>query len=154
MMAYGAALKKAHGTAQSKLTLADDVLNRQLHYVTDGGSLLNYCDYWPQCANSSHGCTPMASTLEAAAAYHQSIGLEVGVYHVDPYWFSHLPNGGCSDGPVATNFTGSPFHFPQGIAAMGLRMMLFLQASPCANSPTLALALALTDDDMPTTSPS
>eukprot|EP01051_Picozoa_sp_SAG22_P028113 SAG22_NODE_9760_length_571_cov_0.654661_1_plen_38_part_10 len=33
-----------------------------------GGSLLNYCDYWPQCVNSSKrqfpagpvGCTPMS----------------------------------------------------------------------------------------------
>lgn len=45
-MAYGSLLRKAHGTAQTKLTLADDPLSRQLHFVNDGGSLLNYCDYW------------------------------------------------------------------------------------------------------------
>ena len=46
-MAYGASIQKAHQTAVGKLSLADDVLNRQLHYLTDAGSLLNYCDYWP-----------------------------------------------------------------------------------------------------------
>jgi len=42
MMAYGGLLRKLHGTAGSKLSLADDPLSRQLHYVSDGGSLLNY----------------------------------------------------------------------------------------------------------------
>ena len=57
----------------------------------------------------------MADTLTDVAAYHKRIGLEVGVYHVDPFWFSQFPHGGCNSGPVATNFSASPFHFPQGI---------------------------------------
>jgi hypothetical protein len=97
MMAYGAMLRKAHGTQNTKLSLADDPLSRQLHYVNDGGSLLNYCDYWPQCMNTSTkqfpdgpvGCTPMSFTLEKASAYHKSLGLNVSVYHVDPFWSSH-----------------------------------------------------------------
>ena len=79
---YGALLRKAHRTAHTKLTLADDVLSSQLHYVNDGGSLLNYCDYWPQCLKSTSrqfptgpvGCTPMAFTLQQASAYHKSLG--------------------------------------------------------------------------------
>ena len=75
MMKYGALLRTAHGTSASKLTLADDPLSRQLHYVNDGGSLLNYCDYWPQCVHSKArqfpdgptGCTPMAFTLKKAS---------------------------------------------------------------------------------------
>lgn len=49
MFEYGALLRRAFDTSGSKLPLAADVLSRQLHYVTDGGSLLNYCDYWPAC---------------------------------------------------------------------------------------------------------
>ena len=46
MMAYGATLRMAHGTRDTKLTLEDDPLSRAPHYTNDGGSLLNYCDYW------------------------------------------------------------------------------------------------------------
>ena len=92
-MAYGSLLRKAHNTAQTKLTLADDPLSRQLHYVNDGGSLLNYCDYWPQCVNSKskqfpdgpEGCTPMAFTINKASRYHKSLGLNVSdIITTDP----------------------------------------------------------------------
>jgi len=36
----------------------------------------------------------MAETLTEVSAYHKSIDLKVGVYHVDPFWFSHDSNGG------------------------------------------------------------
>ena len=67
MFAYGSLLRHAHHTFHSssnsnsnsdaringtKLTLVDDILNRQIHYVTDGGSLLNFCDYWPGCVKA------------------------------------------------------------------------------------------------------
>ena len=47
-----------------------------------------------QCVNSSKhqfadgpaGCTPMAFTLDKASSYHKSLGLNVSVYHVDPFW--------------------------------------------------------------------
>lgn len=173
IMAYGAFLKQSHGTAAAKLRLPADPLSRQLHYVTDGGSLLNYCDYWPKCT-ASH-CVPMGQTLQAAHKYHRALGLNVSVYHVDPYWcvadlpssdfsnpgcicgalpveltkrcmkgyleiffklvmielafrFSHNPLGGCEDGPAATNLSASPFHFPDGLAALGVPMMLFVQS--------------------------
>ena len=94
MMDYGRVLQTAHSTRTTKLALADDLLSRQLHYVNDGGSLLNYCDYWPQCVGSKSrqfpngpmGCTPMAFTLREASNYHKSLGLNVSVYHVDPFW--------------------------------------------------------------------
>jgi len=94
MFGYGSLLRAAFGTRGSKLSLADDELSRVLHYVTDGGSLLNYCDYWPGCVKSLGGCKPMAETLTEVSAYHKSIDLKVGVYHVDPFWFSHDSNGG------------------------------------------------------------
>ena len=137
MYAYGSLLREAHNTAQTKLPLATDPLSRQLHYVTDGGSLLNYCDYYPQCINWTNrsqwpggpiGCTPQSETLRAASAYHKSLNLNVSVYHVDPYWFSHHPLGGCLDGASATNLTASPWHFPDGLRSMGIQMQLFLQS--------------------------
>eukprot|EP01052_Picozoa_sp_SAG31_P041355 SAG31_NODE_6249_length_2103_cov_0.889721_1_plen_242_part_00 len=73
------------------------------------------------------GCTPMSETLRAASSYHKQLELNVSVYHVDPYWFSHHPLGGCLDGAMASNFTASPWHFPQGLRSLGIRMMLFLQ---------------------------
>jgi len=129
MFAYGAFVRKSFNTVHSKLTLASDVLSSQVHYVTDGGALLNYCDYWPKCLKSQggKGCRPEGDVLQEANAYHKSIEVNVGVYHVDPYWYSHTPNGGCDDF-FARNWTGSPFHFPHGIKGVGLPMMLFLQA--------------------------
>ena len=46
---------------------------------------------------------------------------------MDPFWYSHEPDGGCSEGTLAKNFTASPFSFPKGLAALGVPMMLFLQ---------------------------
>lgn len=40
----------------------------------------------PTCLNTTAGCRPEGLTLDLAAAYHRSVGLAVGVYHVDPYW--------------------------------------------------------------------
>lgn len=132
---YGAVIRQAHGTINSKLSLSEDVLSRKLHYVNDGGSLLNYCDYWPQCVNPSKkqfpdgpsGCTPMAFTLKKVSQYHRHLGLNVGLYHVDPFWYSQEPFGGCSEGPYAKIFTASPYSFPEGLRSLGIQMMLFLQ---------------------------
>eukprot|EP00912_Choanoflagellata_sp_UC4_P000323 UC4_evm4s197 len=127
MFTWGSILQKIHGTVETKLRLSSDPLSRQLHYVTDGGSLLNYCDYWPKCVNTN-SCIPMAETLISVSSYHKKIGLNVSVYHVDPFWFSHEPMGGCEEGPFAINMSYSPWHFPQGLRALGINMMLFVQA--------------------------
>lgn len=127
IMAFGSLLQRLHGTHDTKLRLDADPLSRQLHYVTDGGSLLNYCDYWPSCAKEPAGCTPQGRTLQAVHAYHRRLGLNVSVYHVDPYWFSHEANGGCGEGACAVNMSASPFHFPDGLASLGINMMLFVQ---------------------------
>lgn len=87
MSGYGAMLQRRHDTSESKLPLSSDPLSRQLHYVTDGGSLLNYCDYWPHCVNSTTrqfpdgptGCTPMSVTLKKVSSYHKRIGLNVSL---------------------------------------------------------------------------
>ena len=169
MLAFGALLRRLAAETEPilsrKLNLGNDVLSRQLHYVTDGGSLLNYCDYWPGCVNDTKApCRPEGRTLLDLAAYHRSLALGVGVYHVragtrcnshdgvaspraplpspnlamcisrfssctalqvDPFWYSHTPHGGCDDF-LARNWSASPFHWPRGLAAAGLPMMLFL----------------------------
>ena len=38
MMAFGSLLQKSHGSATTKLSLSDDPLSRQLHFVDDGKS--------------------------------------------------------------------------------------------------------------------
>ena len=117
--------------------------------VRTGGSLLNYCDYWPQCVNSSKrqfpagpvGCTPMSFTLSTASEYHKSLGLNVSVYHVDPFWASHSYSptksqglvAGCQEGAMAKNMSASPWHWPEGLRAGGVPMMLFLQGFSADN---------------------
>lgn len=81
--------------------------------------------YRPQCKQSDGkqfpdgpaGCTPMAFTLNKVSEYHKSLGLNVSAYHVDPFWYSHEPLGGCNEGTLAINFTASPFSFPDGLKA-------------------------------------
>ena len=75
----------------------------------------------------------MGHVLRDVARYHKRIGLRVGVYHVDPFWFSHTPNGGCEAGPVASNWSASSFHFPSGLRSLGLRLMPFLQSFSANN---------------------
>jgi hypothetical protein len=75
----------------------------------------------------------MATTLKAAHAYHNQIGLNISVYHVDPFWWSREPLGGCEEGAYAKNLSASPWHFPDGLAALGMPMMLFVQGYAADN---------------------
>ena len=136
--AWGRVLRRSHGAAPTaaKLSLADDVLSRALHYETDGGAAENYCDYWPMCTNASSPqwpCEPMGRTLARLDAYHRSLSLSVSLYHNDPFWWSHEPFGGCAGGSSAANLSASPFHFPAGLAAVGLPMMLIVKFFAPAN---------------------
>ena len=69
----------------------------------------------------------MAFTLGKLAEYHRTLGLNVSLYHVDPFWYSHEPLDACTRGPYAKNLTASPWAFPDGLRALGLPMMLFVQ---------------------------
>ena len=135
---WGRVLRRSHGAAPTaaKLTLADDVLSRALHYETDGGAAENYCDYWPMCTNASSPqwpCEPMGRTLARLDAYHRSLALNVSLYHLDPFWWSNEPFGGCAGGSSAVNLSASPFHFPAGLAAVGLPTMLIVKFFAAAN---------------------
>jgi len=125
MFALGIVLKRRHGTEAARLKLADDVLSRQLHYETDGGANYCYCNqWWPKC---EPGCEPMGVTLKKLEAYHKQLDLPMGLYHLNPFWFSQEAYGGCAGGPVATNLSASPFHFPEGLGALDLPMLLIIK---------------------------
>ena len=130
-LSYGSHVKSAGeaAAADRKLTLADDVLSSRLHYVTDGGALENYCDYWPACthSNGSRACVPMHTTLAALKAYHAKLALNVSLYHLDPFWWSQEPFGGCKLGAFAQTLTPSPFHFPDGLGKLQTPMQLIVK---------------------------
>lgn len=69
----------------------------------------------------------MGFALGKLGEYHRTIGLNVSLYHVDPFWYSQEPLDACTTGPYAKNLTASPWAFPDGLRALGLPMMLFLQ---------------------------
>ena len=83
----------------------------------------------------------MSFTLSTASEYHKSLGLNVSVYHVDPFWASHSYSptksqglvAGCQEGAMAKNMSASPWHWPEGLRAGGVPMMLFLQGFSADN---------------------
>lgn len=81
----------------------------------------------PKCESSPGGCVPMHKTLATLKAYHARLNLAVGHYHLDPFWWSQRPYGGCEDGATAINMSASPFHFPEGLGAVGLEMQLIIK---------------------------
>jgi hypothetical protein len=72
--------------------------------------------------------------LTQLKAYHKSLGLNVGHYHLDPFWWSQQPLGGCEDGATASNMSASPWHFAgQQINTLGLEMQLIVKYIASAN---------------------
>eukprot|EP01052_Picozoa_sp_SAG31_P012126 SAG31_NODE_701_length_12730_cov_3.008709_1_plen_646_part_00 len=60
----------------------------------------------------------MHTSIDALQHYHKSLGLEVGLYHLDPFWHSHHATGAC-DGVTASNWSHSEFHWPAGLGEHG-----------------------------------
>lgn len=143
-LAWGDHLQRAHSAAATRLTLSDDALSRELHYLTDGGAAENYCDYWlAGCANSSSTpCRPMHAVLSQLRREHAALGLGVGTYHLDPFWWSHEPFGGCELGAAAQVLAPSPFHFPSGttggLGLPGLQLIVKFFTQPNAYSKSYA----------------
>jgi len=76
----------------------------------------------------------MHLTVKALQAYHKALGLEVGLFHLDPFWHSHHPDGHC-DGVTASNWSHSSFHWPDGLGNQGFpgtrwQMLYMLLAGP------------------------
>lgn len=74
------------------------------------------CRYWSQFANANNTAEAVFTQLYA---YHQSLGLTVGSYQLDPWWYSL---GNCG------NWTANPTLFPRGLQPLldlGMRFTLY-----------------------------
>ena len=88
-LAWGEAARAQHGTA--RLSLAEDKLSSRLGYVQDDGGYYCFCEYTDRHLNNRSGFRPAGQTMTALKQYHEKLGLKLGVYHVDPYWYSRCP---------------------------------------------------------------
>ena len=113
------------------MTLDVDQYSRQVHYMTDNGAYYCYCNRF----NDNHWREPMYQTVKELQHYHAKIlGQDfVGLYHLDPFWHSHHPDGHC-DGVTASNWSHSAFHWPDGLGDQGFNgtrwQILYMLAGP------------------------
>ena len=138
MLAWGEAAQAQHAT--QRLTLDDDLLSSRLGYVQDDGGYYCFCEYTDRHLNNRSGHAPAGEILTGLKEYHASLGLDVGVYHIDPYWYTRCPGDpacpdqyACGDPNTpansdASNMSANAWHFPGGIkqAARDVPMMLFM----------------------------
>jgi hypothetical protein len=122
---WGAAMT-ANMPGGGRLTLEADVYSRATHYMTDNGAVYCYC-------NDVTG-TPMHETVAALIAYHRSLGINPGLYHLDPFWHSHHVDDGHCDGVTASAWTESEFHWAAagGLASLDvdIQALFMLLAGP------------------------
>jgi len=64
-----------------KMNLVDDEYNRVVHYMMDNGGYYCFCQV---AACEAAAKVPMHVTIDRLRAYHQSLKLRVGIYHLDP----------------------------------------------------------------------
>jgi hypothetical protein len=99
-----------------KYSLDDDEYSRVLHYMMDNGGYYCYCNGFKPCQAAAK--VPMHVTIDLLQKYHKSLGLRVGIYHLDPFWHTHRTSGQC-DGPWASNWSHSEYHWPKGLGEHG-----------------------------------
>ncbi len=137
---YGYSLRTA--AKLQRMPRDQDPVRNQLSYFTDNGAL--YFDgYWPKFFNNETNTAQ--DVFLRLKAYHASLNLSVGSYQMDPYWYG----GACgADGPPppecyqpdawpwATNWSAAPGFFPDGLASLGLPLLLYanLWAQPPYNA--------------------
>lgn len=139
---YGDALRRAAGL--QRLPRDSDPLRNQISYWSDNGALY-YDGYWPLFFNN------VTNTAEdvflALKAYHTSLGLAVGTYQMDPWWYGGAcgangpPPPACFNSeawPWATNWSAAPGFFPHGLASLDMPLTLYanLWAKPEYNAMT------------------
>ena len=128
-MHYGEALRLAARTARVPREL--DATRNLVSYWSDNGAF--YFDgYWPKFFdNVSNTAQHVFLQLKA---YHAELGLTVGTYQMDPWWYG----GSCgADGPPppqcnvaaawpwSANWSAAPGFFPDGLASLGLPLTLY-----------------------------
>jgi hypothetical protein len=119
MHAWGEAAK---AVAQTRKTgLANDTLSRKLHYLSDNGAV--YAE--------SVSCPSPYGAILAKLAAQKDLSALVGLWHLDPFWYSSCPGSpGCAAGTFgpacasptnifAANYTPSPWHFPSRTIPVG-----------------------------------
>jgi hypothetical protein len=95
--AWGKVVRRASGT--TRMALEDDLLNRKVSYWTDNGAYYCYCNRYihnrmPGNA-SQHWTVPMHTTIEELRTYHDSLGLQIELYHLDRCSPLRTPHAGC-----------------------------------------------------------
>ena len=142
VMAYGWALRRAAGL--QRLDKALDPMRNSISYWADNGQYY-YDGYWPLFFNAS-GNTAEKIYL-ALKAYHASLGLSVGTYQMDPWWYggscgaSGPPPPQCHNAgawPWSGNWSAAPGFFPSGLGALGLPLTLY--SNNYAQAPLNAMA--------------
>lgn len=127
---WGHVLQAAGGSI--KLSLEDDEYNRVIHYMTDNGGYYCFCNVFNVCPDRR---VPMHKIIAELKQYHLSLGLHIGLYHLDPFWHSHHSDGHC-DGVTASNWSYSAYHWPKGLGVNGSnpntrwQMLYMLLAGP------------------------
>ena len=124
---WGEAAKAVANTR--KTSLENDTLSRQLHYLTDNGAVY---------AESVSCPLPYGPRLAMLAS--QPSLQHVGLWHLDPFWYSTCPGSpGCAAGTFgracdssifSANFTPSRWHFPSGVIPVGFaqHFQMFISA--------------------------
>ena len=128
-MHYGEALRAA--ARLQRTPRAQDPMRNLVSYWSDNGAF--YFDgYWPLYYDN---VTNTAQDIFLALkAYHQQLGLTVGTYQMDPWWYggscgaSGPPPPQCNvfeAWPWSANYSAAPGFFPNGLAALGMPLTLY-----------------------------
>ena len=137
----GTSLQAQHQTR--RLTLDDDPLDKKLGYVQDDGGYYCFTEYADRHAVNRSGFKPAHEIMSELRAYHESLNLSLGVYHIDPYWYLKYnvsnpfctgPPDGCASA-TCENQTAAPYHFPTGVKSVGVDTNLFM--GHCWNRPNV-----------------
>ena len=128
-MHYGEALRAA--ARLQRTPREQDPMRNVVSYWSDNGAFY-YDGYWPVFFDNLTNTAQ--DVFLALKAYHAELGLTVGTYQMDPWWYG----GSCgSNGPPppecnvveawpwSANFSAAPGFFPDGLAALGLPLTLY-----------------------------
>ena len=128
-MLYGAALRAAAGLRRMPREL--DATRNLISYWADNGAYY-YDGYWPKFFDAVTNTAQ--HVFQQLKAYHAALGLTIGSYQLDPWWYG----GSCgADGPPppqchvaaawpwSANFSAAPGFFPDGLAALRLPLLLY-----------------------------
>jgi hypothetical protein len=128
-MQYGNALRIS--SRLQRKAKENDAMRNLVTYWSDNGSF--YFDgYWPLFFNASTNTAQ--DIFLALKAYHEELGLTIGSYQFDPWWYggscgaSGPPPPQCNAPdawPWSANWSAAPGFFPDGMKSLGLPLTLY-----------------------------